>query len=95
MDKSGTGRQVQGPLFCVCKFMDQSGTAAQADKFRGYFFGFASSWTKVAQADKLKGRQCILLNYQLFVLSRIYHLFVVQCDQIRHCCNVWIIDAPI
>ena len=35
---------------------------AQADKFRGHFFGFASSWTKVAQTDKLKGRQCILLK---------------------------------
>jgi len=34
---------------------------AHADKFRGLFFAFASSWTKVAQGDKLKGRQCILL----------------------------------
>ena len=25
----GTGRQVQGPLFCVCKFIDQSGTGGQ------------------------------------------------------------------
>jgi hypothetical protein len=29
----------------------------QLDKFRGHFFAFASSWTKVARADKLKGRQ--------------------------------------
>ena len=31
----------------------------QVDKFRGRIFEFASSWTKVAQADKLKSRQCI------------------------------------
>jgi len=58
MDQSGIGRQIQGPLFCVSKFRTK---VAQADKFRGHFFGFASSWTKVAQADKLKDRQCILL----------------------------------
>jgi hypothetical protein len=38
-----------------------SRTAASMDKFRGHFFGFASSWTKMAHADKLKGRECILL----------------------------------
>jgi hypothetical protein len=27
---------------------------AQADKFRGHCFAFASSWTKVAEADKLR-----------------------------------------
>jgi hypothetical protein len=42
----------------------------QLDKFRGHFFAFASSWTKVARADKLKGRQCILLFY-LIALTRI------------------------
>jgi hypothetical protein len=35
----------------------------QLDKFRGYFFEFASSWTKVTQVYKLKGRQCILLFF--------------------------------
>jgi hypothetical protein len=35
----------------------------QVDKFRGHFFAFPSSWTKVAQADKLKGRRCILLKF--------------------------------
>jgi hypothetical protein len=38
---------------------------AHADKFRGLFFAFASSWTKVAQGDKLKGRQCILLFFNI------------------------------
>ena len=33
----------------------------QLDKFRGPFSAFASSWTGLAQADKLKGRQCISL----------------------------------
>jgi len=33
----------------------------QIDRFRGLFFAFASSWTGLAQADKLKGRQCISL----------------------------------
>ena len=28
---------------------------AQADKFRGHCFAFASSWTKVAQTDKFRG----------------------------------------
>jgi len=34
----------------------------QLDKFRGSFSAFASSWTELAQADKLKGRQCISLK---------------------------------
>ena len=34
---------------------------AQVNKFRRHFFAFTSSWTKVAQTDKLEGRQCILL----------------------------------
>jgi len=40
MDQSGTGRQVQGPLFCVCKVMDQSGTGGQVQGslFRVYKF---------------------------------------------------------
>jgi len=33
----------------------------QLDKFSGPFSAFASSWIELAQADKLKGRQCILL----------------------------------
>jgi len=28
---------------------------AQADKFRGHCFAFASLWTKVAQTDKFRG----------------------------------------
>jgi hypothetical protein len=35
----------------------------QIDKFRGLFSAFASSWTGVAQTDKLKGRQCISLFF--------------------------------
>ena len=34
----------------------------QLDKFKGLFFAFVSSWTGLAQADKLKGRQCISLK---------------------------------
>ena len=39
----------------------------QIDKFRGLFSTFASSWTGLAQADKLKGRQCISLKSKLLV----------------------------
>ena len=35
----------------------------QIDKFRGPFSAFASSWTGLTQADKLKGRPCISLNF--------------------------------
>ena len=38
----------------------------QLDKFRDPFFVFASLWTGLAQADKLKGRQCISLYIKCF-----------------------------
>ena len=54
----------------------------QLDKFRGPFSAFASSWTELAQADKLKGRQCIsLFEISIYCCSPVLslHLYKTQC----------------